>query len=351
MAQHQHPKGPPVLIQSHPALQILTLNRPPVVNSLNLAMVRSLRQALEEARKKPGVKMVLLNGAGDRGFCAGGDLKALARVVRDQDWERARRFFREEYDLDLFIHDFPKPVVVLADGITMGGGLGLAAGADLVIATERSRMAMPETILGFFPDAGATGWLFRKCPPGYPELLALTGLEIEGREAVRLGLATHYVSSQNLPRLLADFPSMTAQLPSDKKKAAAWFDNALKTRFPSNSSPDPERDALVKTHFAGKTSVADIMASLERCPEPDQFCQEISRRLSARSPTALTLTLALLRCHEGRPLEEVFQGEARAAAWIIRQPDYLEGVRARIVDKGRQPQWQPARLEEVHLDL
>ena len=338
-------------MQSHPGLLVVTLNRPRVVNSLNLAMVRSLRQVLEEAREAPAVKMVLLKGAGDRGFCAGGDLKALAQVVQRRDWERARRFFREEYDLDLLIHGFPKTVVVLADGITMGGGLGLAAGADLVIATEHTRMAMPETIIGFFPDVGATGWLFTKCPPGYPELLALTGKEIEGREAVRLGLATHFLPSQHLRDFLDDGPALAARLSEDQDEAAAQLDDFLGARGAANSPPHPAPDAWVKAHFAGKTSVADIIASLESCPEQTRFCQEISRRLAVRSPTTLTLTLALLRRHEGRPLAEVFAGEAKAAAWIIRQPDYLEGIRARILDKDHQPQWQPATLEEVHLDL
>ncbi|MFW6112767.1 MAG: enoyl-CoA hydratase/isomerase family protein [Thermodesulfobacteriota bacterium] len=352
MASDQQQENSPLLVQSHPALRVVTLNRPEALNSLNLAVVRSLRQALEEALETPSVKMVLLNGAGDRGFCAGGDLKALARVVKNQDWERAHRFFREEYDLDLFIHNFPKPLVVLADGITMGGGLGLAAGADLVIATERTRMAMPETLIGFFPDVGATGWLFTKCPPGYPELLALTGQEIKGREAVRLGLATSYLPSQNLPEFLAGCPFLAAQLPDIKEEAVARIKNSLQAPSPSETSPNSELDAWVKAHFAGKTSVADIISSLDSCPGPeDWFCQEISRRLSERSPTALTLTLALLRRHEGRPLKEVFAGEVKAAAWIIRQPDYLEGIRAQIFDKDHEPQWQPARLEEVQLDF
>lgn len=350
MACRQYRESP-VLVQSHPGLRIVTLNRPQVVNSLNLAMVRSLRQALDEAREAPKVKMVLLNGAGDRGFCAGGDLKALAQVVRGRDWERARQFFREEYDLDLLIHGFPKPVVVLADGITMGGGLGLAAGADLVITTERTRMAMPETIIGFFPDVGATGWLFSKCPPGYPELLALTGMEVVGREAVRLGLAIHYLPSGNLSKCLDECTSLGPQLPDDKGEAAAQLHDCLGARFVSKSIPNPELDAWVKAHFSGKTSVGDIIASLDGCPEQTQFCQEISRRLAARSPTALTLTLALLRRHEGRTLAEVFAGELKAATWIIRQPDYLEGIRARILDKDHQPQWQPASLEEVQLDI
>lgn len=351
MAYHQHQESLPVIVQSHPGLHSVTLNRPQAVNSINLAMVRSLRQALEEARAALAVKMVLLKGAGNRGFCAGGDLKALAQVVQRRDWERARRFFREEYDLDLFIHNFPRTLVVLADGITMGGGLGLAAGADLVIATERTRMAMPETIIGFFPDVGATGWLFAKCPPGYPEFLALTGMEVEGREAVRLGLATHFLPFRHLREFLDGCPALAARLSDDRGEAAAQLDNFLGAQGAANSPPNPALDAWVRIHFAGKTSVAEIIASLDSCPEQTRFCQEISRRLAARSPTALALTLALLRRHEGRPLAEVFAGEAEAAAWIIRQPDYLEGIRARILDKDHQPQWQPTTLEEVRLDL
>ena len=123
---------------------------------------------------------MVICGAGDRGFCAGGDLKELTRAVQAGAVHLADQFFREEYALDLMIHQCPKPVVVLAHGITMGGGLGLAAGADLVVATEATRMAMPETRIGFFPDVGGTGWLFTKCPPGYPEYLALTGYELAG---------------------------------------------------------------------------------------------------------------------------------------------------------------------------
>src|SRR4030042_5666071 len=191
----------PVLVQRRAGLLALVLNRPQVLNTLNLEMIRLLRRALNEALADDRVRLVLFGGAGEKGFCAGGDLKELARAVQEGDPARDHRFFREEYALDLLVHRCPKAVVVLAHGVTMGGGLGLAASADLVVATERTRMAMPETRIGFFPDVGATGWVFLKCPPGYPAYLALTGYELAGPECVRLGLATHLVPAARWPEL------------------------------------------------------------------------------------------------------------------------------------------------------
>ena len=158
----------PVVIEQSGQVLAITLNRPQAINSLNLEMVRLLQAALEIARKDARIHFVLLKGAGERGFCAGGDLKTLAQAVQAGEAWRADQFFQEEYALDLTVHEFPKPVVVLADGVTMGGGLGLAAGADLVIATERTRIALPETRIGFFPDVGATGWLFTQMSAGLP---------------------------------------------------------------------------------------------------------------------------------------------------------------------------------------
>ena len=158
----------PVLVQRRGRLLSLVLNRPRVLNTLNLETIRRLHQALDEARVDLEIRLVVLSGAGERAFCAGGDLKELLWAAKAGAYHLTDEFFREEYALDLLVHRFPKPVVVLADGFTMGGGLGLAAGADLVVATERSRMAMPETRIGFFPDVGASGWLFDRCPPGIP---------------------------------------------------------------------------------------------------------------------------------------------------------------------------------------
>ena len=218
---------PPILVTRHPGLMALVLNRPRVLNTLNREMIRLLGRGLEEGLAAADVRVVVICGAGDRGFCAGGDLKELTRAVQTGAVHLADQFFREEYALDLMIHQCPKPVVVLAHGITMGGGLGLAAGADLVVATEATRMAMPETRIGFFPDVGGTGWLFTKCPPGYPEYLALTGYELLGAECVRLGLATHLVEAARLPELREALENCAGELPADKPGAVAHLVQVL----------------------------------------------------------------------------------------------------------------------------
>ena len=337
----------PILVNRAPGLMVITLNRPRVLNTLNLEMIRLLRRALEEALAADEVSLVLICGAGDRGFCAGGDLKELTQAVREDRVDLADRFFREEYDLDLLVHQCPKPVVVLAQGITMGGGLGLAAGADIVVATEATRMAMPETRIGFFPDVGGTGWLFTKCPPGYPEYLALTGYELLGAECVRLGLATHLVTAARLPELREALQNCAGELPTDKPDAVAELELVLAGFARQDIPPQPALDAWVAEHFAGKRSLREIMTGLNQCSLETKLCEDVLSRLSERSPTALAVTLQLLRANEGRPLPEVFHREALAAHFMITHPDYLEGIRARIIDKDDQPRWQPASIEAV----
>jgi enoyl-CoA hydratase/carnithine racemase len=341
---------PPVLVERHPGIWELDLNRPQILNTLNLAMIRRLQEALNAARTDPGCRLLLLKGAGERGFCAGGDLKTLVQAVRQKSWDQASRFFQEEYALDLDLHRFPKPVAALAAGITMGGGLGLTAGADLVVATEDSRLAMPETGIGFFPDVGATGWLFTKCPPGYPEYLALTGQELSGGEGVRVGLATLLVRAAKVPELLEKLREVAGNLPPAKEEALGRLRKIL-AHWGLQKTSRPEMDAWVARHFEGKASVPEILDSLCRCPDHRQLDAEVLLRLRARSPTALVLTMRLLRRNRDLPLEEVLAAEAKAARFMIAHPDYLEGIRARLLDRDQQPRWQPATLEEVRLAL
>jgi len=338
---------PSVLIQRRGRLLSLVLNRPQVLNTLNLEMIRRLRRALDEAREDGGIRLIFLSGAGDRAFCAGGDLKELLWEVQAGVYPLTDEFFREEYGLDLLIHQFPKPVLVLAHGITMGGGLGLAAGADLVVVTERSRLAMPETRIGFFPDVGATGWLFKHCPPGYPEYLALTGYEVEGAEGVRLGLATHLVMSGRLNELREQLTKISETLSKEKGEAVRQVGACLDALAEKDIPSRPDLDAWVAEHFAGKRSLREIVASLRQCRLETNWCNEVFQRLAERSPTAMTLTLQLLRANEGRPLPEVFQREVLAGRFMIRHPDYLEGIRARLIDKDDNPRWQPDRIEEL----
>ena len=351
MTAEQKTLEAPVLMEHYAGMLELVLNRPRALNTLNPEMIRLLQRGLDTARVEADCRLVLLRGEGERGFCAGGDLKALVELVREQAWDKASRFFQEEYALDLDLHRFPKPVIALAPGICMGGGLGLVAGADLVVVTADSRLAMPETLIGFFPDVGATGWLFGKCPPGYPEYLALTGLEIPGAEAVRLGLATHLVPAAKLPALLKALREEAAQLPPGKEAAVRRLDEFLTSWGEQQIPSRPELDAWVARNFAGKASVQEILDSLAACENDCRLDGEIWDRLQGRSPTALVLTLKLLRRHESRPLDEALAGEARAARFMIAHPDYLEGIRARLLDRDQQPRWQPATLKDVRLAL
>jgi len=341
---------PAVITKSQGPLCALVLNRPRALNSLTLDMIRALRWGLEEALADPEVRLVALWGAGDKGFCAGGDIKVLTRLVRDRDFGRAEAFFREEYALDLLLHRSPKHVVVMADGIAMGGGLGLAVGADLVIATGRSRMAMPETKIGFFPDVGATGWLSAKCPSGYPEFLGLTGSEVKGPETVRLGLATHLAASQ-LPDIKEALRNCPVSPSAAKAEAVAHLRQYLSPLLSTEVPANPDLDRQVARHFAGKASVPEILASLSEGASQDTFCRKTLGALRQRSPTALVLTCRLLKENRSRPLEQVFASEWRAAKFMIRHPDYLEGVRARVIDKDDRPAWRPATPEEVHLNF
>ncbi len=340
-------KEPEVLVERYDAMMAIILNRPRAINALTTGMIRLIRQALEEALAQDRFQFVLLSGAGTKGFCAGGDVKQLAKAVKENAFGSAELFFHEEYALDLTLHRFPKPLIVIADGITMGGGLGLSAGADLVVATETTVMAMPETKIGFFPDVGATGWMFTKCPRGYPEYLGLTGYEVKGAECIRLGLANGLTRRARLPRLKKTLTRHLGRISSEKIEAVKQLRTLLAPVLEKKISPDLEMEKWVETHFSGKASVREIMNSLLQCSPQTQWCEETYRQLSQRSPTALVLTLKLLRHNEGRPPEEVSHVEEKAAHFIIRHPDYLEGIRAYILDKDDQPRWQPSTIDEV----
>jgi enoyl-CoA hydratase len=338
---------PAVLVQKNGRMVSMILNRPRVLNSLNLQMIRFIDRVLDEAEADNRCQFILLYGAGEKGFCAGGDIKALAQAVQEKSTPSAEQILKEEYDLCLRLHRYTKPIIVLADGITMGAGLGLAAAADLVVATEKTRMAMPETRIGFFPDVGATGWMFSKCPEGYPEYLGLTGYEMVGEEAVRVGFASHLVRSERLPELVSALERYSGRLFQNRSQGAKTLLAELDHFFDKNIPSNPEMDQWVAGYFAGKSSMVEIMELLRQCNIQSQLCDGVFTRLAERSPTAVVLTLKLLRHNEIQPLEEVSRADLKAARFILAHPDYVEGVRARLVDKDDNPQWQPATIEEV----
>ena len=336
-----------VLTRRQHRMMSIILNRPRALNSLNLEMIRLIQKALNEIETDEYCRFVLFYGAGEKGFCAGGDVKALAQAIQQRSALGADKILEQEYDLLLRLHRFPKPVIVLADGITMGAGLGLAASADIAVATERTRMAMPETRIGFFPDVGSTGWMFDRCPAGYPEYLGLTGYEMNGAETVRVGFATYLSSSNRLPEMINILEGYETDLPGSRIKAAKQLVLALDPFFIKEITANTDMDQWVAAYFKGKSSLVDIIASLRQCSIQTRLCDQVFERLAERSPTALVVTLKLLRHNEHRPLEDVFQTELAAARFILNHPDYVEGVRARLIDKDDNPRWQPDKIEAV----
>jgi enoyl-CoA hydratase len=341
-----------VLIRRRHRMTSIILNRPRALNSLNLEMIRLIQKALDEIETDERCRFVLFYGAGDKGFCAGGDVKALAQAIQQKSTFGADMILEQEYKMLLRLHRFPKPVIVLADGITMGAGLGLAASADIALATERTRMAMPETRIGFFPDVGSTGWMFDKCPAGYPEYLGLTGYEMNGAETVRVGFATHLTSSDRLPELINILKGYETNLPNSRNQAAKQLTSTLDPFFNKDINANIDMDEWVAAYFKGKGSLVRLIESLRQCSIQTRLCGQVFERLAERSPTALVVTLKLLRHNEHLSLEKVFQTELSAARFILNHPDYVEGVRARLVDKDDNPRWQPDSIEAVgELDL
>jgi enoyl-CoA hydratase/carnithine racemase len=308
----------------------IVLNRPKALNALDLAMIRACTRALATWHDDPHVHAVVIEGAGDRAFCAGGDVRALRQYELDGEHHKAETFFREEYELNLMIARYPKPYVALIDGICMGGGIGVSVHAPYRVATEHAAFAMPETAIGFFPDIGATFFLPR-LPGRLGTYLGLTGTRMEGADAVHAGLATHFA-----PR--ADLPALSRALAEDGLGALGHH-----TVTPPPFSLAPHRAAIDRCFGAG--GVAEIVQRLEVCG--GAWAIKAAAALRAVSPSALCWTLEALRRGADMTLPQCQGAELALTRTTMRHPDFAEGVRAMVVDKDRAPRWQPARIEDV----
>ena len=340
-------KMPMVLIRRTKAVLHLILNRPEAINSLTLEMLQIIAAEIDRAGSDNAVKLVIFSGSGAKGFCAGGDIKIMAQAVMENDIDPAISFLKFENNLDLAIYRFHKPVVVFAHGITMGGGLGLSAGADIVAANETTRMAMPETRIGFFPDVGSTGWLFQKCGRGYPEFLGLTGYELQGTECVRIGLADCLIPSDRFAKALEALIERSTELPSDRKAAAAVLTEILSPFMQPDIPANKDMDRWIETYFADKTSVLELLEDLKACSDENNLCEGIFARLSERSPLAVVTTLKCLRRDEHKDLAEVYESDLSVARFLMTQHDFREGVRARLIDKDDRPHWDPESFEQA----
>lgn len=331
--------APTVLVRTEGALGRLTLNRPRAINALDLDMIRQLASALDAWRDDADIDIVLIDGEGDRGMCAGGDVRALYDQIIAGHPERTAEFFRAEYALNLMIAQYPKPVVAIADGITMGGGIGLAGHAAIRIVTERSRLAMPETRIGFTPDVGGT-YLLGRAPGRLGEYLGLTGGTMSAADAVYAGFADHYVPSQHLAELREALGKRAD--PTSPSELVLLFDET-----PEPSVLAHERAWIDEVFSAG--SIGEIVRRLTAHAEVS--ASAAAATLAELSPTALAVTLDAVREARGGDLREALIGEYRRVMWFAtNHPDLAEGIRAQLVDKDRAPKWRPATVGELTED-
>lgn len=342
MSAHPAPETEPtVLVRPGGGVGHLTLNRPRAINALDLSMIEQLRAALDEWENDPDVHIVLLDSTSDRGLCAGGDVRGLREQILAGALDGVATYFRGEYALNARIAEYPKPVVVFADGITMGGGVGLAGHAAVRVVTERSQLAMPETRIGFTPDVGGS-WLLARAPGRAGEYLALTGSSMDAADAIYAGFADVLVPESRLSDLRDAL--LTRADPGTPAELALLFDET-----PGPSALEAAR-GWIDDAFAGET-VADIVARLRERAEPE--ASATADLLDTLAPTALTVTLAAVRAARELPdLRAALAQEYGLVLWFAHtQPDLVEGIRAQLVDKDRSPHWSPASLAEVPSDV
>ncbi len=316
----------------------VTLNRPKAINSLNQSMVSRLRAVLTEWEQDDAVSAVVLSGAGERGLCAGGDVVAIYHSARS-DGIQARRFWYDEYLMNGQIGRYPKPYVALMDGIVMGGGVGVGAHANTRVVTDTSKVAMPEVGIGFIPDVGGA-YLLSRAPGSLGLHAALTGAPFSGADAIALGFADHFVPHDKLDALRAAI-------------AEIGVEQAIATHAvePPPSDLAAQRDWIDEC-YAGDT-VADIIGSLRDLGRAGAGpANDAADLIATRSPIALSVTLAAVRrAAKLDTLEDVLAQDYRVSSASLRSHDLVEGIRAQLVDKDRNPKWSPALAQVTAADV
>ncbi len=323
---------PPIIIRQQGQIGRLTINRPKALNAIDHAMVRMLCGALDAWRNDSAIDVVVIEGAGDRAFCAGGDIRQVRDMALAGQHAGIEAFFADEYALNAAIAHYPKPYVALIDGVCMGGGMGLSIHGSARAVTDAAVLAMPETGIGFFPDVGASFFLPR-LPGSHGMFLALTGAQVQGADATRLGLATHYVARDRITALAEEMAKdgMTA---------------LTRAALPLPTGTKPGHPEVIACFAAD--SVAGILECLTGLESPP--AQDALDTLRSRSPTAVVWAFELMRLGVGRTLDQCLRIELALTRQAVRHPDFAEGVRAMVVDKDRNPHWSPARIEDVPLD-
>jgi enoyl-CoA hydratase len=322
---------PTVIARREGAAGTILMNRPRALNALDQGMIEGIATALAQFRADPAARLVVLEGAGGRAFCAGGDVRRIRELALAGDAAGVEAFFAAEYAMNRAIAEFPRPWVSLIDGVCMGGGIGVSIHGSHRVVTEHALLAMPETAIALFPDVG-TSYVLPRLPGALGMYLALTGARLKGAEAVEAGLATHFVPRERLPAL---------------REALLEGDAAAVGRFAVEVEPGPiaARRTAIDRCF-GQPSLAGIKGALG--VEGDAWAAEQLAILGRMSPTSLAVTFELLTRGATMDLPACLATELALTRTVTRHPDFAEGVRAVLVDKDNAPRWAPqADLAEM----
>ena len=333
-----------VIVQIEGRIGCITLNRPRALNALSLEMVRLLTDALMAWKNEPQVLAVAVRGMGKEGpfgsFCAGGDIRFFHQAAHAGDTSLGD-FFTEEYRLNHLIHTYSKPYIAFMDGIVMGGGMGISQGASVRVVTERTKMAMPETHIGLFPDVGG-GYFLSRCPGRLGEYLGLTGQMLSGPQAVAAKLADIALPSGMLEPI---WNTLTTSPFENAESVERWVLAQAGAMTPEKLTPQPQMDDVF-----GLPSIADMLAKLESAT--DEWSQKTAHVLRHRSPLMLHVVLEQIRRARQMSLADDLRMERDMVHHCfhlraVKDSETVEGIRALAVDKDHKPQWKPDRVEEV----
>lgn len=337
--------------QNGKKIGVATLNSEKSLNALSLPMVESLLPKLQSWQADPTISLVILDGSGDKAFCAGGDIRDLYKAMLDKPGEYApyvEEFFTKEYALDYLIHTFGKPVLVWGNGIVMGGGLGLMAGASHKVVTATSRIAMPEMAIGLYPDVGAS-WFLNRMPAGCGVFLGLTGASINAADAKFIGLADHFVLHERKAALIDKLTSInwgdTIALNHQKlSDALRSEEDQCRTQMPlSQIRPhQSEIEAL-----SGLTELETVIAAINAMQGEDKWLQKAKDSLAYGSPITAHIVFELLKLGQSKILADSFRLELGLSVQCGKLGEFTEGVRALLMDKDLQPKWQYNTVADV----
>jgi enoyl-CoA hydratase len=327
-----------LIVRREGSAGIIRLNRPKSINAMTLEMSEGIDAALDQFEADPAVAAIVLEGAGERGLCAGGDIRGLYESSR-AGGDLGKRFWRQEYVMNARIAKFPKPYVAFMDGLVMGGGVGLSAHAQHRVVTEKTKLAMPEVGLGFFPDVGGT-WLLSRSPGEIGTYFGLTGQTMNGPDAIYARFADAVVPSAKLAALRE---VLTKLRPGTTSGEVKLLIDGFATG--ETSGPVAAMQSNIDAWF-GYDRMEDIVAALQR--DGSEPAAATLKTLSEKSPRGMVVTLKLLRLARGSSsLEQCLVREYRAALQVFASDDFREGVRAAVIDKDRNPRWSPTKIEDV----